>query len=74
MSVSLSLSLRSIKKLGAQIVTKEVVIGLRTRLPFCGRYTSPQIKGSGEVEVPKTSDLSTVDDSPKGEKPSNNTS
>ena len=74
MSASLSLSLRSIKKLGEQIVTKEIVIGLRTRLPSCGGPTPLQVKGSGEVEGSKTSDPSTVDGPPKGEKSSNNSS
>ena len=72
MSVSLSLSLRIIKRLGAQILTKEVEIGVRTRLPSCGRPKSPK---PGEVEGPKATDPgSSVGDPSTRGNPTNKTS
>ena len=74
MSVSLSLSLRSIKRLGSKIITKEVVAEIRTHLPACGGPKPPELKGSGEGGGLQVSDpRSFVGDPSKRGDPTNKT-
>ena len=70
MSASLTLGLRVIKKIGEQIISAEVAIGVRAGFSPCGRPKTHPDKGSGKVSLPLTSELGTkVVDPSKKEKP-----
>ena len=75
MSASLTLGLRTIKRIGEQIISKEVVIGVRARFSPCIRPTTPQGKGSGKASVPLTPEPgSEVVDPSEEKKPTNSNS
>ena len=75
MSASLTLGLRTIKRVGEQIISKEIFIGVHAKFSPCLRPTKPQGKGSGQDSVSLTSEpRSEVVNLSEEKKPTNNSS
>ena len=54
MSASLTLGLRTLKRIGEQIVSKEIVISVNAKISHCPRPTKPRGEGSGQSNTSLT--------------------